>query len=509
MREAPRDYAAPRDSMKASVQIWTAFILALIIPATIVLVAYRNTLSLVEAVRDVGQSNAVINKVQELLIVLSEAESRQRGFIITGKDVYLEPYKTSVSQVRQVMSELHAAVADSSEQARRLDALEPVLSARLEELQITVEFRQEAGLEAAQKIVLDDRGRALMDDIRHRLDVIREAELRSLSRSQQRAAYSARLTTRVMLYGFMLAIVLAALEGFLIHRVLAALGKTHANIAAACESLGTVTHDLLDSTTQQASGLRDQATAVAETAAAVDQVMVVAEQSSEQARSVAQASERALQVGESGRGAAENSVAVMQQAREQLLAANSSVQALMGRAEEIAAILTTLDDMAGQTNILALNSSTEASRSHEPGQGFAVVAEEIRSLADLSRKANTRIRRALSDVRDAMQDVAAQTHNSLDRVDSAIATASQAGETIRQVAQTLAQSAQAASAIAASASQQSGGVSRIQQAMKAIDAVMKQAVNLIPRTEQSARNLETLADRLQDLLTEQGLTGNA
>jgi methyl-accepting chemotaxis protein len=495
--------------MKASIRIWAAFILALIIPATIVVVAFRNTLALVGSVENVSESNGFINKLQELLIVLSEAESRQRGFIITGKDVYLEPYRHSVSEVRRVMSQLHALVADSSDQARRLDALEPVLSARLEELQVTIEFRQEAGLEAAQKIVLDDRGRALTDDIRHRLDVIRAAQERVLSRYQKRTAYDARLTTHVMLYGILLSIMLAGLEGLLIHRVLATLRATHTNIAGACESLGAVTHDLLNSTTQQASGLRDQASAVAETVAAVDQVMVVAEHSSEQARTVALASEHALQVGESGRVAAENSVSVMHQAREQLLAASHSVQGLMGRAEEIAAIVTTVDDMAGQTNILALNSSIEATRAREYGQGFAVVAEEIRSLADLSRKANIRIRKALTDVRDAMQDVAAQTRSSLERVDSAIATASQAGETIRQVAQTLAQSAQAADAIAASASQHSGGVSRIQQAMKAIDTVMKQALSLIPRTEQSARDLEELAARLQNLLTEQGLNGHA
>ncbi len=494
--------------MRARFRIWAAFILALIIPATVVLIAYRNTLALVKAVQDVGESDAVINKLQDLLTVLSEAESRQRGFIITGKDVYLEPYRKSVGQLRKVVSELHATVPDTSPQARRLDALEPVLSARLEELQVTIEFRQEAGLEAAQKMILDDRGRALMDDIRHRLDVIREAEQRSLSRDQERAAYSAQLTTHVMLYGIVLATLLAGLEGLLIHRVLAALGATHANIGEACESLGVVTHDLLDSTIQQSSGLRDQASAVAETAAAVDEVMVVAEHSSEQARAVALASERALHVGESGRSAAENSVAVMQQAREQLLAASHSVEALMGRAEEIQAIVTTVDDMAGQTNILALNSSIEASRAREYGQGFAIVAEEIRSLADLSRKANVRIRKALSDVREAMQEVAAQTRNSLDRVDSAIATANQAGETIRQVAQTLVQSAQAASAIAASVNQQSRGVSRIQQAMKAIDTVMKQALNLIPRTEKSARNLDALAARLQSILTEWGLAGH-
>ena len=88
--------------MKASIRIWTAFVLALIIPAAIVLVAYHNTLELVEAVQDVGEANTVINKLQELLIVLSEAESRQRGFIITGKDVYLAPYGSSIRQVRQV-----------------------------------------------------------------------------------------------------------------------------------------------------------------------------------------------------------------------------------------------------------------------------------------------------------------------------------------------------------------------------------------------------------------------
>jgi methyl-accepting chemotaxis protein len=464
---------------------------------------------LVEAVHKVSDSNTVINKLQDLLIVLNEAESRERGFIITGKDVYLEPYRKSVSQVRQVVSELHAAVPDTSAEAQRLDALEPLLSARIEELQVTIEFRQQNGLQAAQQLVVDDRGRTLMDDIGHRIDVMREAEQRGLMRDEQRAAYSARLTTRVMLYGIMLATLLAGFEGLLIQRVLAMLGATHTNIAEACTRLGRVTRDLLDSTTQQASGLRDQASAVAETAAAVDEVMVVAQHSSEQARTVAQASERALHVGESGRSAAENSVIVMQQAREQLLAATHSVEALTGRAEEIEGIVTTVDDMAGQTNILALNSSIEASRSREYGEGFGVVAEEIRSLADLSRKANIRIRKALGDVRSAMQEVAAQTRGSLERVDSAITTANQAGETIRQLAQTLAQSAQAASAIAASVNQQSGGVSTIQQAMKAIDRVMKQALNLIPGTEQSARNLEELAARLQSLLTERGLAKHA
>jgi CHASE3 domain sensor protein len=147
--------------MKASIRIWIAFILALIIPATIILFAYLNMVALLEAVHEVGDSNAVINKLQDLLIVLSEAESRERGLIITGKDVYLEPYRKSVSEVRQVISELHGAVADTSAQAQRLDALEPVLSGRLEELQVTIEFRQQNGLQAAQQLVVDDRGRTL------------------------------------------------------------------------------------------------------------------------------------------------------------------------------------------------------------------------------------------------------------------------------------------------------------------------------------------------------------
>ena len=355
-------------------------------------------------------------------------ESRQRGFIITGRDIYLKPYSQSVNQVRKVVSELHALVPDNSDQERRLDALEPVLSARLEELQVTVEFRQQTGLEAAQKIILDDRGRALMDDIRHRLDVIRETERRYLIQDQMRAAYRAGLTTHVMLYGVVMATLLAGFEGLLIHRVLAALGVTHTNIAEACESLGIVTRDLLDSTIQQSSGLRDQSTAVAETATAVDEVMVVAEQSSEQARTVALALEHALEVGESGRIAAENSVAVMQQALEQLLAARHSVEALMGRAEEIEAIVTTVDDMAGQTNILALNSSIALPVRANMDKALRLSPTRSGLWRTCPRKANIRIYRASEGCAHCDARSGGANPQFAERVECAIATANQAGE---------------------------------------------------------------------------------
>ena len=117
-----------------------------------------------------------------------------------------------------------------------------------------------------------------------------------------------------------------------------------------------------------------------------------------------------------------------------------------------------MNDIAEQTNLLALNAAIEASRAGEHGQGFAVVAGEVKALADQSKKATAQVRQILGEIQKATNAAVLSTEQGTRDALNATKVVSQAGETIHALADTLSQTAQAATQIVASAGQQATGM---------------------------------------------------
>lgn len=266
------------------------------------------------------------------------------------------------------------------------------------------------------------------------------------------------------------------------------------------QRLSSTAAELLATTTQQSAGMREQSSAVAETATSVDEVLQTAEQSAQRAETVAATSDAAVQVSNIGRKAVDETVSAMKAVSETTEAFASDILQLAENSVEIGEIVATVTEIAEQTNLLALNASIEASRAGEHGQGFRVVASEIKALADQSKAATTKVRRILSETQNATTAAVIATEEGARSVNTALDKVREAGDTIHQLEGIIAESARAASQIAASAGQQRTGMKQIHDAMRHIENSSSQNLAAIRQTEQAARDLNELGTRLKDML---------
>lgn len=278
------------------------------------------------------------------------------------------------------------------------------------------------------------------------------------------------------------------------------LRRLTADITEGISVLGTSATEISTSTSQLAASAAETATAVTETTTTVEEVRQTAEVSSQKARLVSDMAQRVSQTAQTGRKATDEVIEGMSRSRQQMEAIAESMVRLSEQSQTIGQIVATVEDLAAQSNLLAVNASIEAAKAGEHGKGFAVVAQEVRSLAEQSRQATGRVRTILNDIQKATSAAMMATEQGTKVVEASLRQSEQAGQSIQALASGVSEAAQAAAQIAASSQQQLVGVDQVASAMENIKQASTQNVDSARQLEAAAHNLKELGQRLKQLV---------
>ena len=268
----------------------------------------------------------------------------------------------------------------------------------------------------------------------------------------------------------------------------------------ASENIESSTNEILTAATQQSAGASEQAASISETGATVKEISQTASQTADKANSVIDISQRSEQISVVGQRAVEDSIAGIEELRGQVEAIAQNIIELSERTQQIGEIITTVNDLAEQSNLLALNASIEAAKAGEQGKGFAVVAVEMRNLAEQSKQATAQVRTILSDIQRATRAAVAVTEEGSRKAETSVQLANTSGENIRSLAQVIKESSLAAKQIAALASQQSVGIEQISTAMTNIKQSTSESVAGTKQIERALQDLKSLSDRLSSIV---------
>jgi methyl-accepting chemotaxis protein len=247
------------------------------------------------------------------------------------------------------------------------------------------------------------------------------------------------------------------------------------------------------------NGFRTSA-AVTEVSTTMHQVSQAARLASTKASNVVQTSDQALKTSDLGRDATEKTIDRINVIREQMTLIGETVVKLSEQSRAIEDIVSSVQDLADQSNLLAVNASIEAARAGDQGKGFAVVANEIKTLADESKAATNEIRTILSNTRQCVSAVVMATEQGTKAVESGVEQSRVTGEAIRSLVESVANSAQAAGIINASSNEQLAGTEQASSAMMNIEQAMRENLNVISQVEESAKKLEDLGRSLDQLV---------
>ncbi len=264
--------------------------------------------------------------------------------------------------------------------------------------------------------------------------------------------------------------------------------------------LASSASEIMASTALVASGTAETATAMSQTTATVEEVKQTAQVSNQKAKQVSDGAQKVVQVSQTGKKAVSDSIEGMKRISEQMEAIAESTVRLSEQGQAIGEIIATVNDLAEQSNLLAVNAAIEAAKAGEQGRGFVVVAQEIKSLAEQSKQATTQVRTILSDIQKATNAAVMATEQGSKAVEAGVKQSTEAMGTITALTNSITESAQAATQIAASSHQQLVGMDQVALAMENIKQASAQNAASTKQTETSAQNLHELGQRLKQMV---------
>jgi methyl-accepting chemotaxis protein len=466
------------------------FGLAALTLVVIAVVSYRNATGLIENDAWVAHTYQVRTELADLLSQFKDAETGQRGYLITGEDAYLQPYRSALAVIDATLADVRKLTADNPNQQRRLGTISPLIDAKLAELKETIDLRRTQGLDAATKVVLSNAGKTYMDQIRAIIAEADHEERDLLKRRSEEARSSADAAMATILWGGLFGTLAVAAIGWFITSSLSR------QIGTAVGLVRSSSTELQAAANQQASGAKEQATAMSEINTTISELLATSRQIAESAQRVAQNAEQTASAARTGHGTVDLTHESISGIRRQVDQIVAHMLELGKKSQEIGAVLEIVSELAEQTNILAINATIEAAGAGEAGKRFAVVAEEIRKLADRVGGSTKEVRTLIDDVRSAVNTTVMATETGSKAVDAGSRQFGDVASAFKQISGLVSTTSEAAREIELSTKQQSTAVEQVNVAIASVTQASMETETSAGQTLQTVSQMAVLSKDL-------------
>jgi len=231
LRRSPGGESELGNTQLASTErkVWLGFAFALACLAVVGVVSYLSVVRLKESAAWVEHTHEVLSSLELLLAAATDSETAERGYVITGDQSYLEPYRQAAAVVDAQTRHLRELTADNRAQQQRLDSAAVLVDERLANLRAVIELRQDQGFIAAQGEILTGKGKQFHDRIRRLIDQMKSTETSLLREREQRAKRNSDIAQMIVFGGGLLACGIVGLALLAIRRDFA--GRTRAERA--------------------------------------------------------------------------------------------------------------------------------------------------------------------------------------------------------------------------------------------------------------------------------------
>ncbi|HEY9669251.1 MAG TPA: CHASE3 domain-containing protein [Coleofasciculaceae cyanobacterium] len=177
---------------------------------------YWNFLRQKETTERVAQSRLILQRLEAVLSSIKDAETGQRGYLLTGQESYLKPYNSAVKTIEPQIAQLKTLTVADPYQQQQLATLRPLIAQKLAELEETIDLRKNQGLSAAVPLVLTNRGEVLMNQIRttiQQMESGKNKQLQNWLTAREQAVFKGQLT-------FLVGIILNLFAFYLVYRAI-------------------------------------------------------------------------------------------------------------------------------------------------------------------------------------------------------------------------------------------------------------------------------------------------
>jgi methyl-accepting chemotaxis protein len=516
-----------------------ALILLLIVSVT----TYQNVYHGIANAEWVAETHSTIDELSHVILRMENAEAGLRGYLVSGDQSYLDHYSNMIASIDKDI----VGITDSTKDTNLLAAvsrIQSTVSTKRTLMQEELQLKSSGSPEALATLFKAGKGETISDDLRAIVNGAVSNLNTQLDISEKEAHADDQTTLSVIRYGSASALVILSLLGIIITLNITRPVKNLVEVANAVgagnltldakdtgrhDEIGVLTRsfnlmivnlrsqirEILDgvgvlassaseiSTTvsQLAASATETASSVSETTSTVEEVKKTAELAREKSRTVAEGARETAKIAQTGEEAVRATGESMARIREQVDSVAASMVKLSEQSQAIGMIISSVDDIAEQSNLLAVNAAIEAAKAGEQGKGFSVVAQEVKNLAEQSKQATAQVRTILNDIQRATSTAVMATEQAGNAVNGGSAQSNRTGEAIQVLARNSQLAAEASSQIAVSAQQQFAGVDQVTIAMENIKQASEQNVEGTRQMELAAQNLDSLGRRLKELVT--------